>query len=231
LELAAPDSYDSLPQKVLTFFRWALDHSNFQWLFKCDDDTYLKLDRLKTLPDSAYDLIGDESVRNRGAPSGGAGYLLSRPTVERLCEDSSLQTTGPEDIIIGKAVNGYGLKSQATTKLCLSSYPFPTPTNDMVSAHWCNPERMRIMHDLNDGIEVEILKTSHPLWRDSILLLPDGRFTRKSSSCSGRWKTLPEGKVYLDWFDWGYEILIPDEVSKDQADCRSYRCVPAFQVS
>ena len=231
LELEAPDTYHELPEKVLNFFQWALDHSNFQWLFKCDDDTYLNLHRLKTLPDPSYDLIGDDSVRTRGAPSGGAGYLLSRSTAERLCQDDSLKLTGPEDIIIGKAVNGYGLTSHATERLCLSSYPFPTPDNDMISAHWCSPERMRIIHDLNAGAEVEELKATHPHWTDSILLLPDGRFTRRSSSCSGRWKKLPEGRVYLEWFDWGHEVLVPNKSSRVRDKILSYQCVPASEAS
>jgi hypothetical protein len=44
--LDVPDDYEHLPIKVLQFFRYALAHFEFDWLFKCDDDTYLAADRL-----------------------------------------------------------------------------------------------------------------------------------------------------------------------------------------
>ncbi len=44
--LDAPDGYNELPAKVKSFFRYALENYEFEWLFKCDDDTYLELSRL-----------------------------------------------------------------------------------------------------------------------------------------------------------------------------------------
>ena len=55
------DDDDHRPEKVLAFFRHALEYYDFDWLFKCDDDTYVALDRLADLADDQYDLIGDSS--------------------------------------------------------------------------------------------------------------------------------------------------------------------------
>lgn len=224
--LDAPDSYEALPEKVLTFFQWTLENSQFKWLFKCDDDTYLDLERLKDLPDPQFHLIGDVSLAERGSPSGGAGYLLSRSAVEKLCQDQSLALRGPEDIIIGEAIAEYGLESHPTERLCLDSHRFPTSENNMVSAHWCNPERMRLIYDLNQGEKHRIVEVIHPLWKDQILLFPSGRFTRRQSSCSGAWKELSDGTILLNWFDWPAEILIRDSTNHDSQEHLPFYCVP-----
>ena len=46
--------------------QYALEHYDFDWLFKCDDDTWLALDRLESLCDGRYDLVGDMSLADRG---------------------------------------------------------------------------------------------------------------------------------------------------------------------
>lgn len=63
------DDDDHLPEKVLAFFRYALEYYDFDWLFKCDDNTYVALDRLAELADDQYDLIGDSSLKAKGAPA------------------------------------------------------------------------------------------------------------------------------------------------------------------
>ena len=52
-----PDDYASLPQKTRGFCRWALANAEFEYLFKCDDDTYICLDRLLAVP-SGLDYCG-----------------------------------------------------------------------------------------------------------------------------------------------------------------------------
>jgi hypothetical protein len=39
--LPANDSYAALPSKVQVFFQYALERYDFDYLFKCDEDTYL----------------------------------------------------------------------------------------------------------------------------------------------------------------------------------------------
>ena len=84
MALWVEDDYRHLPAKGLAFYQYALEHYDFDWLFKCDDDTYLALDRLESLCDGRYDLVGDMSLADRGFPSGGAGYLMSRALVEGM---------------------------------------------------------------------------------------------------------------------------------------------------
>ena len=57
MALWVEDDYRHLPAKGLAFYQYALEHYDFDWLFKCDDDTWLALDRLESLCDGRYDQV------------------------------------------------------------------------------------------------------------------------------------------------------------------------------
>src|SRR5690349_24251928 len=46
VRLPVPDDYRSLFTKVTSFLSYCLDRYEFEYLFKCDDDTYVHLPRL-----------------------------------------------------------------------------------------------------------------------------------------------------------------------------------------
>lgn len=219
----ADDSYEALPEKVLSFFRWAIENHNFEWLFKCDDDTYLSLARLSSIIDPRYDLIGDPSVDRRGAPSGGAGYFLSRRAVLQLIEDK-LPKTGAEDLIIGHAIRSYGLPTLSRKVLSMDSRSRPTPDNEVVSAHWCPPNRLRRIHSVLFGEplpEPTMVTVLHENWgRDKLAFYDTGFFERPSTGCEGEWEQLSDTYRSLDWDSWDQEFLrmdtSPPSISKDR---------------
>jgi hypothetical protein len=227
--LDVDDGYAALPSKVVAFFRWALEHSDFEWLFKCDDDTYVCLERLQSLVPDSFDLVGDESVEARGAPSGGAGYLLSRRFVERLCADAQLPMTGAEDLIVGEAAARYGSMSLASPLLSLGNDKFPSRGNQMVSSHWCSPGRLRTIHAMLSEEAYEVA-AHHPCWEDRLVLCEGGLFSRASTACSGSWRRVASGRIRLDWFDWDPELLVPrNEVGFDLGSngiLPHYDCMP-----
>ena len=220
LTLDTPDGYNELPAKVLAFFREALRTYDFEWLFKCDDDTYLSKERLFDLISPDYDLVGNEFLTERGAPSGGAGYLLSRKLVERLATDGNISPTGAEDLLIGEAALRLGAVASATERLCWNSSRYPQRNNDVVTSHWCSPARLRAIHASLHEVP-ELIEVVHPYWSDTLALYPGGIFMRRATQCSGSWASLPNDEIRLDWFDWGCEFLSPSGIP------RSYRCTPA----
>lgn len=141
------DRYEYLPQKCFDFYQWAYSNTHFDHLFKCDDDTYLALDRLHTLPDPAYHLVGDPStgVPRRLAPSGGAGYLLSKQLVSKII-NATIPPVGFEDLIFGELALKLGAKCKSDNRLCLHPQTPPLKTNPIISAHWCSIEQMHIFH-------------------------------------------------------------------------------------
>ena len=210
LAVAAADDYEHLPQKVRAFFAAALATSDFDWLFKCDDDTYVALDRLRGLIDGAHELIGNEMIGSRGSPSGGAGYLLSRRMVGILADDPGLPETGAEDVIVGEAAIRHGARALGTAELRWDRSRGPLPENGIVTSHWCQPEHLRMAHAMLHERADEI-EAVHPCWHDRIRLYPSGHLARCSTPCRGRWAEVAGGGLRFEWFDWGAETFFPSD--------------------
>jgi hypothetical protein len=206
--LDCPDDYDGLPAKVLAFFRDALASSDFDYLFKCDDDTFVSLQRLSELTHDNPDLVGNYRLRDDGFASGGAGYLLSRKWVEILAADESLPERGPEDVIITQAALRAGAVPTLTGRVCANMDAMPRRDNTMVTCHWCSPADMRMIDtflNLTPKNEIEVV---HSQWQDKVFLYENGIFSRNSTSDAGRW--VREGdRLKLQWFSWDEELAIP----------------------
>ena len=210
VQLDVNDSYIFLPAKGIAFYQFALEHYNFDWLFKCDDDSYVALDRLETLCKDDCDMVGDISVLRRGAPSGGAGYLMRRQLVEKFVQhEKEIPETGAEDLIFGSMTRSLGARMRADNRLNLGNAPSPRYNNDVVSCHWCSPEKLRDIHNIRfRQKDIITCKAVHPYWRDEIRFFPNGRFMRRLSGCSGNYR-YEEGKriLRLIWDDWDEEQL------------------------
>lgn len=208
VNLWVDDGYSHLPAKGLAFYKWALENYDFDWLFKCDDDTYLALDRLASLCDSRYDLIGDLSVENRKAPSGGAGYFMSRRLVGLFVQNADkIPATGAEDLIFGELAVRLGVPMLATPRLVMCNSPAPNKENDLVSCHWCSPDRLRDIELLFHARPCCRAAASHPYWKDDILFYPNGRFMRCGSGCMGRYFLSPRHGLILRWDRWPQDEL------------------------
>jgi hypothetical protein len=201
--LDSPDDYDHLPSKVIAFFRRALETREFDWLFKCDDDTYVCLDRLQDLPDGVHDFIGDVLLESRGSPQGGAGYLLSHERLRVLLSED-LPATGPEDILIGESVIRQGAKWLATDRLCWGHFRTPRKNNRLITSHYCGPDRILALHRALEGRNFREFLVDHIGWTDRLRIHADGFLNRVAGSCCGRWRE-EEGRLRLEWFDWPVE--------------------------
>jgi hypothetical protein len=74
--LPVRDDYVALPAKVRAAMQWALDH-DYDYVFKCDRDTFIHGDRLAKAVPIGEDYVG--LVGNEGdCAGGGAGYWVSR---------------------------------------------------------------------------------------------------------------------------------------------------------
>lgn len=204
--LDSPDDYEHLPKKVFDFFCYALDNYEFDWLFKCDDDTYLALDRLEELIDSEYDLIGDIALEKRGAPSGGAGYLMARSLVEQIVECQNVPETGSEDLVFGALSQYLGARCLASRRLQSDREPFPQRDNDIITAHWCDPRQLKRIDSYYISTIVATYHGRHNLWRDWLFFYVDGTFMRANNGDSGIYKV---GADFLElhWHDWGDDLL------------------------
>jgi hypothetical protein len=142
LRCPCPDDYQSLPQKTRWFCLWALLNYDFEYLFKCDDDTYVDIDRLLACGASA-DYVGHDIA---GFASGGAGYLLSRRAATAVVAQM-LERTGPEDVLVQKALAQAGIGFTPDPRFYPWNDRAPAGDNDLVTSHYCGPDLMPIVHE------------------------------------------------------------------------------------
>ncbi len=91
--LPVRDDYMALPAKVRAAMQWALDH-DYDYVFKCDRDTFVHADRLAQAIPVGQDFVG--LVGNEGdCCGGGAGYWVSR-----LAMISYLQAYGEHQVTL-----------------------------------------------------------------------------------------------------------------------------------
>ena len=66
LFLSIPDRYENLALKTRAFFQYCCEHLNYDYIFKCDDDTYVHLHKLLHMGYDRYDYIGAFTTYNAG---------------------------------------------------------------------------------------------------------------------------------------------------------------------
>jgi hypothetical protein len=142
LQVAAPDDYGSLWVKVREAFRYSLrfDQPDYDYLFKCDDDTYVVPERIESAitevkPGRLGQYIGRLCGHNSDYCQGGAGYLLSRWLVGKLatapdCPDP----LWGEDGWVGCHARSL-VRALPCFRFNADANKWPTPTNDLISAH------------------------------------------------------------------------------------------------
>ncbi|MGN0836193.1 MAG: hypothetical protein ACI4OS_02025 [Akkermansia sp.] len=144
--LDAPDTYNGLPEKVRAAFARALTVPGWSYLFKCDDDSFIHLPRLKELVEAQDGKRRIVSWHGRVQPwssHGGAGYLLTRELVECIVADSRLQLRGAEDREIHFSAVRAGAEVLFDEQFCPNKSMVPAVDNRQISAHWCTPDDMR----------------------------------------------------------------------------------------
>lgn len=192
----APDTYKALPEKVRGFLKAALVEydlrDSFDWVFKCDDDTYVDLNRLPELTRCGMEHVGEKCwIADRQAASGGSGYLLSRRLVELLAADDTLETTGAEDkIISGAAFRLCGGQVHGTNRLCHHHSTFPRIDNDL------NPERMEAVHAILTMEPKNKLDVKHLEWEAELDFYSNGVCAKRPGYEFGWWDII-DGNVLV----------------------------------
>lgn len=138
LQIPCPDTYAALPQKTAAFCRWACEQRAFDYLFKCDDDTYLVPGRLLERDLRGIDYLGSPLFIGIPYASGGAGYFLSRRATEYVA-DQMKEREGPEDLIVSQHLhkNGIRLHPDRGFVAVRNDVLRPKPDNYLVTSHAC----------------------------------------------------------------------------------------------
>lgn len=208
--LECPDTYAALPRKTQAFLRRALGHEDWDYVFKCDDDTYVALDRLLKLAGRG-DYVGSADLAERGFASGGGGYLLSRAAASIVAQ-APTPPDGGEDVWVGEVLRKNGVRLTPTPLLRMDHRDFPTEESGLVTVHWCSPDLMPIMHSaatVPGAVDVvEMFDAIHSGWRGDLRLFRNGYFFGGAGNPHGRWHLSNDGNgLSLRWFHWPAEKL------------------------
>lgn len=149
-----------LPEKTYKMLEKSLEHE-WDFLFKCDDDTYVTHNKLVKLIDKynpLEDLYIGYPIRSVGLTyaQGGAGYLLTRTAVKK-CLNSFKSLKIAEDYSVGKALLEEGVTLNETELL---HTPCPnTAKKDQrtcfnsivnfgrITTHYVHPNTMSLIHE------------------------------------------------------------------------------------
>lgn len=153
--LDVDDGYAVLADKVAAMFRWALENG-YDYVFKCDDDVYLRPERLLAAVPYGEDYVG----RLRGAALGhpapycsGFGYWMSRVAMEvRVGVGDG--TLLPEDLLTGNVLHTAGIVGEydgryvvcRSTRNAISRREGPRADNDVIAACEFDGEEMDATH-------------------------------------------------------------------------------------
>jgi len=146
--LPVPDNYESLPLKLFYTMKWTLER-DYTNLFKADDDTYVHIPRLLASGYQYHDYCG--SARQLFYAAGGCGYWLSRRAMKILVAEPEQEWKNRK--LEDSSVGYYLVMNQKAPLFDDQRYVhsnlhwrFPTPGNDMITTHKCDPAYMREVH-------------------------------------------------------------------------------------
>ena len=120
--------YEDAPHKLFNAFRKLADSEyGAEWMFFCDDDTYVKVHLLEDYVKTVTEKYGSNHIslwginlqgqyefeRSLSYPSGGAGYLVNRSTLQKIVPHlDSVERSKPDswgDVMLGFAMQKAGV--------------------------------------------------------------------------------------------------------------------------
>jgi hypothetical protein len=131
----APDDYRSALLKVKRMIEYAVDNQ-YDYLFKCDVDTYCHVPRLLKSGFEKYDFSGG------GGPYGGSGYWLSHKAMKILLE-KNLDWSIPdaEDCWVMRNLKSLGIEAHYDARYHSLTNEGPSKQNDIIACHWYSERR------------------------------------------------------------------------------------------
>lgn len=162
LHLNCRDDYMALAYKTKAFCQWALTQE-FDYLFKCDDDTFIATDRfLEYVPMGDYIGVDPCDHINPKFASGGAGYWLSRRAaqvvanmpIEGICNAYGVKPCS-EDMVVYHALNHADIKFIQDKRFQAWNQPHrhPHAGNEIITCHYIKPDEMCRMDSKMQDIE------------------------------------------------------------------------------
>jgi len=208
VEVKVGDTYWDLPRKMKAIYEWIHENCEYNYVYKCDDDTYAILDKLKELTVFGHDFIGNDFLLkdNKKYASGGAGYYLSKNLLPKIITEE-VPERGLEDVTFSRLALKHTKNYTGSSRLYYNVDGFKD--KDMISAHWLSAHDMVSAHYKLTGQGIEMIEVDHPYWSDTVELFKNGNFRRQSNGDSGKY-TKSGNVINLQWNIWPHESFKTD---------------------
>lgn len=140
--------YEDAPHKLFNAYR-KLAESDYDWVFFCDDDTYIKVELLEEYVARIEREIGTSHVgvwgksmlgnypedRELDYPSGGAGYLMNRATLRAVSNVlSGVPRSEPDSW--GDVMTGFALKAAGIAVIDHGVFYDHSPNEEWMEWQW-----------------------------------------------------------------------------------------------
>jgi len=151
LSLDCDDGYYYLQIKVQAVMRYAY-RQGYDFVIRCDDDTYIDLPRLLKTDFTAHDYSGYKMAGSPGAGYAHGGcYIVSRRAMRAIFEFAP-RLDEYEDQWVGQELAKRSIRLHHMTEFKIVKFEL-TPTDyGLVALHSCSPEMMREIYALDKSL-------------------------------------------------------------------------------
>lgn len=151
--LPVADDFKHISPKVQAAAQYAYARPGFTHMVVCDDDTYLRPERVDLLAAGADEVGADIVAYCREDPRypQGSFYIVNRKAMLALASDKQMQNSGPDDVNAGDVLTRAKLLYGHTAKINPGpnwNNDQPLTTNTTVSTHKCDPLAMVTAHQM-----------------------------------------------------------------------------------
>lgn len=199
INLDCDDGYKGCAEKQLKILEYCYNNIEFDYLFQCDDDTYVVIDKFEQ-----YQFV--DNIEYLGFPlithkfnyaHGGAGFFLNKNSINKILSNNKLNEILKKhtfsDAFIGEITKEENIQLTGTYyfnpgKYTLDEIGFaqllPTKNNCFITAHYITPELMyKTYNHFNNNEEINNIYLYKKI---NIYEKPDGQwYYNYNSICYG----------------------------------------------
>jgi hypothetical protein len=164
-----------LNRKTEALVRYAFER-DYDFVFKCDDDTYVHIERLLASGFEAHDYSGctdlhhAKNVGNYHWAQGGAGYWLSRRAMA-VVSQHGLHRMREEDFAVGQLLAANGIAPHHDARYVPKLTPADIKNPETVTFHKVDPALMRHIYEFQfqEAVQVPVppikINRRKPSWQ------------------------------------------------------------------
>jgi len=186
------DAYEDLAEKTYRFLSFCISHFEFDFIFKCDDDTYVHIPRLLACGFEQHDYLGNKPPGifwKDGMFAQGGAYFLSKRAVQAILsfpfefgrtqrwwwgglklqqgiEGAARNHASAEDIMVGDILSQRGIPLHIDARFLHDPYPCPYDDETQITSHHVAPTDMFEIHKKKDAASESNLSTENNLTKD-----------------------------------------------------------------